>query len=151
MAVLWLAALLVVVIRLIVDDVRHRHLANPLVAVFTGLAVVAAVGELFGTDRLQPPWLAIGAGVVALLVGLAIHPSGLIAGGDVKLLFGIVAVVTRLGSDGWLVYLGLLIPVGLATALWYWRAPAEARAAGIPLAPMLLAGVPPSALIAGGL
>lgn len=151
MMVLWLAALLLVVVRLIIDDVRHRHLANPLVVVFTTLAAIAVVVDLFGSDRLQPPWLAFGAGVVALLIGLAFHPTGLIAGGDVKLLFGIAAVETRLGADGWLVYLGLLIPVGLATAIWYWRASAEVRAGGIPLAPMLLMGVPPSVLIVGGL
>lgn len=151
MTVLWYAALVAVVAVLAIEDVRRRHLANPLVAAFTGLAALAVVVDPFGSDRLQPAGPALGAGLAALLLGVALYPTGLIAGGDVKLLFGIAALETRLGSDGWLVYLGLLILVGLATGIWYLRAPVESRARGIPLAPMLLIGVPPSALVVGGL
>jgi Flp pilus assembly protein protease CpaA len=101
----------------------------------------------------------------AFAIGLSLYGLGLVAAGDVKVVFGTAAVVTWFGSVAWMAYLGCVIVVGIATVGWLVRrqrsvmaSPPEFPSDGhsghpvvsIPLGPLLLIGVVPAVALALG-
>lgn len=142
MAALWYAALLAVVVWMVIVDLRNREIPNLGAGLFTGLVLLALAVGIPDAERSIVWSLVVGA--LAFVFGLVLYGTGLLGGGDAKLVFGIAAVETWFGIDAWFIYLGVLISVGLVTAVWVLRADDAARSNGIPLGPMLLLGVVPS-------
>jgi Flp pilus assembly protein protease CpaA len=164
MVLAWLLALIAVVAALVIGDIRRRTLDNRLILTFTVLAGLAPFLSAGAADRASLP-TALVAGLVAFVVGLSLYGLRLVAAGDVKVVFGVAAVVTWFGSVAWLVYLGCVIAVGAATVWWLfrrrglWPAGSAAQpddgepgqpAVAVPLGPLLLVGVVPAVAVALG-
>ncbi len=148
MAILWLAGLAVVILILVVGDIRSRELDNRLVLLFTVLVAVAPLVSDRGDDAATRMLLSAGVGTAAFVVGLVMYGLGTVGAGDVKLAFGIAAVVTWFGSTAWLVYLGCAIVAILATLLVLLRRQPGDESQGVALGPGLLAGVVPAVALA---
>ncbi len=139
---LWFVAVSALIVSVSIADWRHRLVANGLVVTLAILAAVfAAVGE--SEAVVDSRWWAAAAAVAAFVVGLGVYATGLVGAGDVKLVFPVALIMTRLGATPWLLYLGVLIAAAVVVVAVFAR-----RGRSLPLAPVVGLGVIPALLAA---
>ena len=101
LSLLWIA--------LAVQDIRVQKLDN----VSTLSAFALAFGSRVGSGEGWPYLLSLG---VCIAATLAIYATGLIAGGDAKLLLSVLA--WRPAVETWMVTLACLVVIGGAALIW---------------------------------
>lgn len=139
---LWFAAVSALIVTVTMTDWRQRLVANGLVIALTVLAAVfVAVGE--SEAVVTSRWWAVGAAIAAFALGLSLYATGLVAGGDVKLVLPVTLIMVRLSATAWLFYLGVLIAAVVVVLAVFGR-----REKSLPLAPVLGLGVIPALLAA---
>ncbi|MEM7340475.1 MAG: hypothetical protein AAF467_17595 [Actinomycetota bacterium] len=145
LAVVWLGALSVGCWRLIRSDWRSRTLHNADVAFVDVMALVGAIGGAIASG--QSIIIPVAAALVAFAVLAAGYAAGLLGGGDAKVVVAPALLMAGASAPSWLVFLAVAVVVGSATVIGWARAAPDQRGRGLPLGPLLLAGLPPAMLV----
>lgn len=142
---LWLGALTVVCWRLVVSDLRHREFSSPDSIAINVVAMIGLV--ILRSASTGSVGRSVWAGVGAVVVALVLYQLEMVGGGDVKITFAPVALLTLFGAATWLVYLGVVI-VASAIVLVSWLGASDSeRRRGLPLGPVLVGGLPPAMFV----